>query len=227
MLQWETYESANIQPAKVACRLPVVLAVCQFSWFGCAGASDPNSSPVAAESHNLATPAPDLLPETVVRLQLRALRANRPDGEGIRQCFQFASPANRKITGSLTQFAAMLESPPFDCLFHQRATLVGKPMVAGERAHVMATFVDQHNRIRLFLFELSRQSGMRFDGCWMTDSVVDMNGVVDIDGVMDTNETGDSPDAGKTRRSSDAFETSERSVWMPAMLSTRTESQGK
>ena len=56
-------------------------------------------------------PRPDLAPGEVVRLQLAGLSDQKADGVGILQCYCFASPANRAVTGPLERFVFMQARP--------------------------------------------------------------------------------------------------------------------
>ena len=58
-------------------------------------------------------PDPSLTPGQVIAIQLKALRSNRDmaDDGGIAITFNFASPANRRMTGPLARFVQMLKNP--------------------------------------------------------------------------------------------------------------------
>ena len=139
---------------------------------GCGG-EVPSNGPITA-GPPLSMPSPELSPEDVVRLQMRALSDNWPEGRGVEQCFQFASPANRRITGPLDRFDAMVRSAPFRSLLDQRVTLIGRALVRDRRAAVLATFLDRNNQVRVFRFILSRQTEPEYAECWMTDGVIEV-----------------------------------------------------
>ena len=122
----------------------------------------------------LVQPSPDLAPDEVVRLQLRSLGNNTSDNRGILQCFCFASPANRRVTGPLARFIAMVRSPPFDTMARQSAALVGRPVIEEPYARVLATFLDELQQVHVFRFELSKQVVEPYVDCWMTDSVIEV-----------------------------------------------------
>lgn len=135
------------------------------------GSSAPSSEPVVeTPAKDLIQPQADFAPEKVVALQLAGLA----DGEksvGIQQCFVFASPSNKEMTGPLSRFAAMVQQPPYDALLHHELVLIGKPVIADGVATVMVTVLDNHDEIRVFQFVLSRQKGEGVENCWMTDAV--------------------------------------------------------
>jgi hypothetical protein len=119
---------------------------------------------------DLVQPRADLQPEKVVSLQLEGL-ADTSNSAGIQQCFVFASPSNKQMTGPLTRFAAMLHQPPYNALLDHEVLLIGKPVVKGESATVVVTVLDSHDEIHVFQFLLSKQHGKDVENCWMTDAV--------------------------------------------------------
>ena len=120
------------------------------------------------------TPSPEWTAAEVVRLQVEALQRNDSphDDAGIETAFEFASPGNRAATGPLPRFAAMVHGPAYrDMLDFERAEY-GPVRVDGDQAVQEVTLVQPDGRRATYVFGLSRQSGGRYDGCWMTDAVV-------------------------------------------------------
>ena len=120
------------------------------------------------------SPSPEWTPAEVIRLQVEALQHNDEphDDAGIETAFEFASPGNRAATGPLPRFAAMVHGPAYrDMLGFERAEY-GPVGVDGDQAAQEVTLVQADGRRTTYLFGLSRQSGGRYDGCWMTDAVV-------------------------------------------------------
>ena len=62
----------------------------------------------AAGCWRMHAPHPSLTAREVLTIQIEALRGNRGSGDGIAQCFAFASPGNRQQTGPVARFGAML-----------------------------------------------------------------------------------------------------------------------
>jgi hypothetical protein len=119
----------------------------------------------------LAQPSAQLRPEEVVRRQLDALRENGHGEEGIRRCYQFASPFNRAATGPFSRFAEMVRSPPYDVMLRATDTLVGAAVEREGRAAVLVTIVDPTRSVHVFRFILSKQRHAPYEDCWMTDAV--------------------------------------------------------
>jgi hypothetical protein len=119
-------------------------------------------------------PSPDLTPETVVRLQVEALQRNdepRPDA-GIETAFRFASPGNRRATGPLERFAAMVKGPVYSYMLGFESAEYGEMRVEGDLAAQRVTLVQPDGHRVRFIFGLSKQPDGDCVGCWMTDSVV-------------------------------------------------------
>src|SRR5438552_1322352 len=70
--------------------------------------------------YDLPKPHPDLTPQEVIEIMLEALQHNDdPCADcGIETAFNFASPANRAITGLLPRFVEMVRNPVYDPLLH-------------------------------------------------------------------------------------------------------------
>lgn len=119
----------------------------------------------------LLLPNRDLSPAAVVRAQLEGLADAKADGLGILQCYCFASPGNRAVTGPLERFGRMVRQGQFACLGQPRATLVGDPQLDGRLAKLLVTVVDQHEQVHIFTFILFKQLDPPFKDCWMTEGV--------------------------------------------------------
>ena len=69
------------------------------------------------------TPHPSLSAREVLTLQLQALRDDGGTGAGIATAFAFASPGNRRHTGPLARFGAMIRQS-YGCMLAARAARV-------------------------------------------------------------------------------------------------------
>jgi hypothetical protein len=144
---------------------------------------------------NLVQPAPKFAPDDVVKLQLAGL-ANPDVSAGIQQCFAFASPGNREMTGPLSRFAMMVRRPPYAVLMHHRIALVGEPTIKGESAAVVVTVLDDLDQVHVFQFLLSKQHGDKVENCWMTDAVYPLEQVPGESPVRSATASRDSVPAG-------------------------------
>jgi hypothetical protein len=129
-------------------------------------------APAAVPPKAPAQPSPQLSPEDVIRLQIRALSAKGALKSRIDNCYRFASPANRDHTGPIVRFQQMIESPKYRALLDARHFLVGRATQNGREAHLLLTVVDRAGQLALFRCFLSKQTAAPYADCWMTDAVV-------------------------------------------------------
>lgn len=121
-----------------------------------------------------AHPSPAYGPDEVIRLQLEALAANDDPHQdaGVEAAFRFASPANKRVTGPLARFVAMVHNALYRPLLNHRAVRYGTLRVGDDRAAQTVIVTARDGEVVAYLFMLSRQQGGDCDGCWMTDSVL-------------------------------------------------------
>jgi len=122
-------------------------------------------------------PDPSLTPSQVITIQLKALRKNRDmanDG-GIAITFNFASPANRRMTGPLPQFIQMLKNPLYMIMLDFDRYETGKIERESDNAQQRVTLIDAEGKKAIFLWLLSKQKQAPYENCWMTDSVQRVN----------------------------------------------------
>ncbi len=118
-------------------------------------------------------PSADLTPAQVIRYQVDALADNDvPHADaGIEITFRFASPENRRATGPLPRFRALLHNPMYsDLLNHVRAEY-GDPLLRGHMALGPVLITTTEGKQVGYMFQLSKQLDERCPGCWMTEGV--------------------------------------------------------
>lgn len=114
-------------------------------------------------------PAPALSPKAVVEAQLSALREDSP--QGLMRAFQFASPANRSLTGPVERFSAMIRDSYPELLGH-RSAIYGETLIKEDEAAQAVEIIARDGQVYRYVFVMSRQTTGDYLGCWMTDSVV-------------------------------------------------------
>jgi len=104
----------------------------------------------------------------VVVAQLSGLqREPAASGEGLAQCWAFASPGNREATGPLERFGELLRNPVYRGLLGHRATQLGPlDQSAGQARQEVLVMTDDDETLG-FTWVLGQ-----YDGCWMTDGVL-------------------------------------------------------
>ena len=115
-------------------------------------------------------PSPDLTPREVVQIQLRAFGNNNAEDEGIEIGFRFASPGNRRRTGPLPRFTAMLKGPAYGVMLeHDRAEYAA--VVVREEQAVQRVRLIRGDTVAVYDFYLRRQNETDCQGCRMTEAV--------------------------------------------------------
>ena len=135
------------------------------------------AAPVGASHFPLTEPDPSLSPEDVVSIQIEALRQNDTPHEdrGIEVTFNFASPTNKRVTGPLERFKAMVRSPVYGPMIDHRSAEYVNVRVEGDVAQVDVILLSKDGQYLGYRFMLSRQHDNRYEGSWMTDSVSRFN----------------------------------------------------
>lgn len=116
---------------------------------------------------------PMLSPEAAVHIQLRALQNNDvplPDS-GIRKAWAFAHPANKRLTGPLPKFIAMIKQPAYAMLLnHQNHEI--KVLEQSDSIAVFAIRVTANDGlVYLCRWQVAPVSGGENDGAWLTIGV--------------------------------------------------------
>jgi len=126
-----------------------------------------------ATAADLLAPDPGLSPERVVEIQLQSLQRNdvpTPDA-GIAQTWAFAHPDNRRVTGPLERFAAMIKGPYYRLLLGHREHAIRTVVQTEDRAVFAVTVVTPDGQRAAYEWELSKVRSGPFAGSWMTVSV--------------------------------------------------------
>lgn len=115
----------------------------------------------------------------VIKLQLDALGRNEKLGNdtGVRIAYRFASPANKRATGPEASFVRLIRQQ-YTIMLRYDSVRYG-PLRPEERAGndsrtltQRVTLADGNGTESAFLWSVTRQEDGRYDGCWMTSSVV-------------------------------------------------------
>ncbi len=97
--------------------------------------------------------------------------AEATTADGIEVAFRFASPANKEATGPLERFTVIVQAPSYSPMLDHLEAAYGPVHVDGRYAAQVVEILARDGSRHTYLFELTRQRGGPFDGCWMTDSV--------------------------------------------------------
>ena len=132
------------------------------------------AAPLGASHLPQTGPDPSLSPRDVVSIQVEALGNNNTPyrDRGLEVTFNFASPANKRMTGPLARFKAMVRNPTYGPMIDHRGASFEKLAVEGDSAQIDVILLSREGVYLGYRFFLSRQRGNEFEGSWMTDAVV-------------------------------------------------------
>ncbi len=132
------------------------------------------AAPVGASHLPQTEPVPSLSPQDVVSIQIEALRNNDTpyENRGIEVTFNFASPANKRMTGPIERFEVMVRNPIYGPMIDHRTAKYENLMIEGEIAKIDVILTSKDGEYLGYRFVLSRQHGNRYEGSWMTDAVI-------------------------------------------------------
>jgi hypothetical protein len=117
------------------------------------------------------SPAPELSPEEVVRIQMDAFRNNDEEDRGIAIAFRFASPSNKQMTGPLPRFRMMMRNPLYRPMLNADGIEIGVVDVRERVARVEVSTVSPEGERSFYAFFLGKQRGGEFADSWMTEAV--------------------------------------------------------
>ena len=126
-----------------------------------------------ATAQELLKPDPGIRPERVIEIQLQALQQNDkplPDF-GIAQTWPFAPPSNKRMTGPLERFAAMIKGPNYQMMINHREHTI-KSVVLTENYALFDVSITTESELRAsFKWEVSKVKAGAHQGSWMTTAV--------------------------------------------------------
>ena len=131
-------------------------------------------APVGATHLPQTQPDSSLSPQDVVSIQIEALGNNDTpyENRGIEVTFNFASPANKRMTGPLDRFEVMVRNPTYGPMIDHRSASYENLVVEGDSARIDVILTSKEGVYLGYRFFLSRQHGNRYEGSWMTDAVI-------------------------------------------------------
>ena len=110
-------------------------------------------------------------PGLVVHIQVAALANDDGTGEGIDATWRFASPSNRRQIGSYEEFVDLITRRYRPLLDAERITYSSLERT-GRNATRRVTVRTAGGSDATYVWIVQRQTGGRYEGCWMTAGVV-------------------------------------------------------
>ena len=109
----------------------------------------------------------------VVEIQMTSLQSNSiSKNKGIFQCWLFAHPANKKITGPFSNFTSMISNTSYNILLNSNKFKV-KLLSKEKNVSKVSVEVDAKNNKRYNLIWILEKANLNKEciNCWMTVSV--------------------------------------------------------
>ena len=119
-------------------------------------------------------PSPELSPEDVISIQLKALSEteNNPEtNSGVARVWAFAHPANRIVTGPIARFTKMLQSPPYRALIGHRSHHLRQVELTDDKALFAVKVTNGDGDIFGYSWHLGKVGSGDYRGMWMTTGV--------------------------------------------------------
>jgi len=122
---------------------------------------------------DLPQPNEKMQPGEIVEIVVNALAKNDQPfpNAGIETTFNFASPANRAITGPLERFVTLVKGPVFGQMIDHLDSTLSKVVIDGDKAICLVQIVDSENETAYYAFRLGRQQQGDYAGMWLTEAV--------------------------------------------------------
>ncbi len=130
-------------------------------------------SALPATAKELLRPDPNILPKRVVEIQLRALQQNdRPTPDfGIVQTWTFAHPRNKRMTGPIERFTAMIKGPNYQMMINHLEHIIKPVVLTNNHAIFDVSIITKSELTASFKWEVSKVQSGANQGSWMTTSV--------------------------------------------------------
>ena len=121
----------------------------------------------------LRMPDPALSPAEVVEAQLKALQLNdTPEADaGILQTWVFAHPDNKRVTGPLPRFAAMIKGPQYRMLLDHRSHEVEEASRTDDEVVFSVTITSESGEAAIYQWRVAKVADGELVGNWMTIAV--------------------------------------------------------
>lgn len=123
---------------------------------------------------DLIEPDVQFSPEDVVQVVLNAMQTNDVPypNAGVEQAFYFASPKNKRATGPLWHFTAIVRQPEYLPLINHRSRQLGEAESTPDGMTVPVIVIGASGEVAGYLWRLSQQTDAPYQGFWMTDAVI-------------------------------------------------------
>ena len=123
---------------------------------------------------DLLTPTSDINPKEVIKIQLEGLQKNDEifEDSGIEQTWNFAHPNNKKVTGPLDKFKAMIKGKSYQMMLYHLSHNIKELGSSDKWAQFEVIILDKNKIYHKFNWQVEKYT---LDGalkdCWLTTMV--------------------------------------------------------
>lgn len=110
-------------------------------------------------------PEPELTPQQVVKRQLEAIRASKGTSDGLATAFEFSSAAHQE------KMALLIRGARYQALLNFEKAEFGPARIEGMDARQIVSLYDGKGQVRMFLFDLRKQTSGPDKGRWLIEAV--------------------------------------------------------
>tara|TARA_B100000900_G_C20403831_1_gene643894 strand:- start:337 stop:810 length:474 start_codon:yes stop_codon:yes gene_type:complete len=123
---------------------------------------------------DLLTPTSDINPKEVIKIQLEGLQKNDEifEDSGIEQTWNFAHPNNKKVTGPLDKFKAMIKGKSYQMMLYHLSHNIKELGSSDKWAQFEVIILDREKIYHKFNWQVEKytMNGPLKD-CWLTTMV--------------------------------------------------------
>ncbi len=121
---------------------------------------------------NQQTPIAKLSAEDVLEIQLKALRKNNDQDEGIAIAYNYASSRNKEGTGNLEEFKEMMHSSVYSPMLNHKNAKISPHFIEEDVAEFFVFITTKKGAEYAYIFQMSKENIQDQGACWVTDAVV-------------------------------------------------------
>ena len=118
-------------------------------------------------------PDKNFTPYEVVKLQLNALKNNKPSNEdqGIKQVWLFAHPDNKKVTGPYERFRLMIYGNQYRLLLNHSSHKINLIMNTDRKNIFRIEILTNEKKLFYYEWHVEKGSDKNCKDCWYTSAV--------------------------------------------------------
>ena len=119
----------------------------------------------------LINPSKNFDPYDVVKIQLKALKNNNENDQGIRQTWLFAHPNNKKVTGPYERFRIMIYGQQYKHLINHSSHKIKLVSNSFNTKTYRVEILTNDKKLFFYEWQVQKGSDDNCKNCWFTSAV--------------------------------------------------------